>query len=185
MPAIRGVGFPWPDTRARTPRRRARPARGRSQRRSRDPRASRGSERPRCCGMPRGRPPACAIAEVEGVQAEMELPFAGIHQLCAPMLDAARGARRAAAERAPRRVGRLVGRRPGQVPRRRRRAQPACRDRRGATAPVSGGRRAVARRRLGSGARIRRAAPAGRTGGDDVLAARADHQPRARRPARS
>ena len=25
--------------------------------------------------------------EVEGVQAEMELPFAGIHQLCAPMLD--------------------------------------------------------------------------------------------------
>jgi DNA-binding CsgD family transcriptional regulator len=26
-------------------------------------------------------------AEVEGVQAEMELPFAGIHQLCAPLLD--------------------------------------------------------------------------------------------------
>jgi DNA-binding CsgD family transcriptional regulator len=27
------------------------------------------------------------IAEVEGVQAEMELPFAGLHQLCAPLLD--------------------------------------------------------------------------------------------------
>jgi DNA-binding CsgD family transcriptional regulator len=27
------------------------------------------------------------IAEVTGVQAEMELPFAGLHQLCAPMLD--------------------------------------------------------------------------------------------------
>jgi DNA-binding CsgD family transcriptional regulator len=27
------------------------------------------------------------IAEIEGVQAEMELPFAGIHRLCAPMLD--------------------------------------------------------------------------------------------------
>ena len=27
------------------------------------------------------------IVEVEGVQAEMELPFAGIHRLCAPMLD--------------------------------------------------------------------------------------------------
>jgi DNA-binding CsgD family transcriptional regulator len=27
------------------------------------------------------------IAEVEGVQAEMELPFAAIHQLCAPLLD--------------------------------------------------------------------------------------------------
>ena len=26
-------------------------------------------------------------AEIEGVQAEMELPFAGIHQLCAPLLD--------------------------------------------------------------------------------------------------
>src|SRR4029450_13740462 len=28
------------------------------------------------------------IAEVEGVQAEMELPFAAIHQLCAPLLVA-------------------------------------------------------------------------------------------------
>ena len=26
-------------------------------------------------------------AEVDGVQAEMELPFAGIHRLCAPLLD--------------------------------------------------------------------------------------------------
>src|SRR4051794_41869834 len=29
--------------------------------------------------------------EVEGVQAEMELPFAGIHQLCAPLLDGLEG----------------------------------------------------------------------------------------------
>jgi DNA-binding CsgD family transcriptional regulator len=28
------------------------------------------------------------LAEIEGVEAEMELPFAGLHQLCAPMLDA-------------------------------------------------------------------------------------------------
>src|SRR5688572_29916549 len=27
------------------------------------------------------------VAQVSGVEAEMELPFAGIHQLCAPMLD--------------------------------------------------------------------------------------------------
>jgi AAA ATPase domain len=27
------------------------------------------------------------VAQVAGVQAEMELPFAGIHQLCAPLLD--------------------------------------------------------------------------------------------------
>src|SRR3954470_23483676 len=27
------------------------------------------------------------IAQIAGVEAEMELPFAGVHQLCAPMLD--------------------------------------------------------------------------------------------------
>src|SRR5918999_4712723 len=27
------------------------------------------------------------VAQVTGVQAEMELPFSGIHQLCAPVLD--------------------------------------------------------------------------------------------------
>src|SRR4051812_17248157 len=29
----------------------------------------------------------CRVAHAAGVQAEMELPFAGLHQLCAPMLD--------------------------------------------------------------------------------------------------
>ncbi len=28
------------------------------------------------------------VAQVEGIQAEMELPFAAIHRLCVPMLDA-------------------------------------------------------------------------------------------------
>ena len=28
----------------------------------------------------------CRIAQISGVEAEMELPFAGLHQLCAPML---------------------------------------------------------------------------------------------------
>src|SRR6187551_1799781 len=27
------------------------------------------------------------VAQVAGVEAEMELPFAGVHQLCAPVLD--------------------------------------------------------------------------------------------------
>jgi hypothetical protein len=27
------------------------------------------------------------VAQVTGVEAEMELPFAGVHQLCAPLLD--------------------------------------------------------------------------------------------------
>src|SRR4051795_8587191 len=30
---------------------------------------------------------ACRVARAAGVQAEMELAFAGLHQLCAPMLD--------------------------------------------------------------------------------------------------
>src|SRR3954463_6276626 len=29
----------------------------------------------------------CRVAQAAGVQAEMELAFAGLHQLCAPMLD--------------------------------------------------------------------------------------------------
>src|SRR4051795_8601622 len=33
------------------------------------------------------RATACRVARAAGVQAEMELAFAGLHQLCAPMLD--------------------------------------------------------------------------------------------------
>jgi hypothetical protein len=33
------------------------------------------------------RAAGCRVARAAGVQAEMELPFAGLHQLCAPMLD--------------------------------------------------------------------------------------------------
>lgn len=34
-----------------------------------------------------GRASGCRVARTAGVQSEMELPFAGLHQLCAPMLD--------------------------------------------------------------------------------------------------
>ena len=34
-----------------------------------------------------GRAPGCMVARAAGVQSEMELAFAGLHQLCAPMLD--------------------------------------------------------------------------------------------------
>jgi DNA-binding CsgD family transcriptional regulator len=33
-----------------------------------------------------GHAPGCQVARASGVQSEMELPFAGLHQLCAPML---------------------------------------------------------------------------------------------------
>src|ERR1700758_405178 len=36
-----------------------------------------------------GRASGCLVARASGVQSEMELPFAGLHQLCAPMLDRA------------------------------------------------------------------------------------------------
>jgi len=35
-----------------------------------------------------GRARGCRLARVTGVQSEMELAFAGLHQLCAPMLTA-------------------------------------------------------------------------------------------------
>src|SRR6202051_536591 len=34
-----------------------------------------------------GRASGCRLARIAGVQSEMELPFAALHQLCAPMLD--------------------------------------------------------------------------------------------------
>jgi hypothetical protein len=34
-----------------------------------------------------GQPHGCRVARVTGVQSEMELAFAGLHQLCAPMLE--------------------------------------------------------------------------------------------------
>jgi hypothetical protein len=34
-----------------------------------------------------GRSPGCRVVRATGVQSEMELPFAGLHQLCAPLLE--------------------------------------------------------------------------------------------------
>src|SRR3984957_2667602 len=34
-----------------------------------------------------GRASGCLVVRAAGVQSEMELAFAGLHQLCAPMLD--------------------------------------------------------------------------------------------------
>ena len=36
-----------------------------------------------------GRASGCQVARASGVQSEMELAFAGLHQLCAPMLNRA------------------------------------------------------------------------------------------------
>ena len=87
-------------------------------------------------------------------------PFAGLHQLCAPMLDRLErlpGPQRDALGTA---FGLHAGRRAGSLPRRARRAEPARRRRRGAAAGLRRRRRAVARPRVGADARVRRAPPA-------------------------
>ena len=69
------------------------------------------------------------IAQIAGVEAEMELPFAGVHQLCAPMLGRLDDLPGAAAGRPERRVRAVVGGRAGPLPR-----GPCCAE------PVVGGR---------------------------------------------
>ena len=76
--------FPGPDSRRRS----ARPAVGRcspgSQRRSRRPWRG-GHRKDRAVAARRRQASGFRIAQIAGVEAEMELPFAGLHQLCAPM----------------------------------------------------------------------------------------------------
>ena len=74
--------------------------------------ARRASASRRCCATPRGRRPASGSRRSPGVESEMELPFAGLHQLCAPMLDRLDALPAAAAGRAARRVRPGVRRRP-------------------------------------------------------------------------
>ena len=49
------------------------------------------------------RAEGCRVLQAFGVESEMELPFAGLHQLCAPLLDRSRAA---AAARSVTRSGR-------------------------------------------------------------------------------
>ena len=48
--------------------------------------ARRASARPPCCDTCRSAADGCRIARAAGVESEMELAFAGLHALCAPML---------------------------------------------------------------------------------------------------
>ena len=118
------------------------------------------------------------VAELTGVEAEMELPFAGIHQLCATMLDRIRRAPGSATGRPERRSGTDSRGGAGAVPGRTGCAQPAGRGGGGAAAAVSRGGCAVAGRRLKPDPRPRRATGAGGVGGNRY------RHPRARRRAR-
>ena len=116
-----------------------------------------------------GRRPASASRRVAGVESEMELPFAGLHQLCAPMLDRLDALPEPQQRRAARRARAC---RPARRPTGSWSAWPrsACWPR----WPRSGRCCASSTTRSGSiaasapGARLRRAAAAGRVGGDRV-----------------
>ena len=112
----------------------------------------------------------CRIARAAGVESEMELPFAGLHALCAPMLGRLRrlpGPQRDALSTA---FGLDRGAAAGSVHGRAGGAEPARRRRRGAAADVHRRRRAVARSRVGADAGVRRAPAAGRAGRAGVRA---------------
>ena len=80
------------------------------------------------------RAAGCRVVRAAGVESEMELAFAGLHQLCAPLLDRlGPAARRRSATRSRTAFGLERGRPAGPVPRRPRRAEPARRGRRGAS----------------------------------------------------
>ena len=127
--------------------------------------------------------PGAAIARAAGVESEMELAFAGLHQLCAPLLDGLErlpGPQRDALRHGVRPERRGAA---GSLPGRPGRAEPAGRGGRGAAAGLRGRRRAVARSGLGAGARVRRAAAAGGVGRAGVRGARAERRAGAGRAA--
>ena len=106
----------------------------------------RASARPRCWSTRSRRRTGFALLRTLGVEGEMELPFAALQQLCAPILELTRASPGAPARgtRGGVRTQRRSGAEP--VPGRTGGSRPAVGGRRGAAAPVCRRRRAVARR---------------------------------------
>ena len=97
------------------------------------------------------RASGCRIARAAGVESEMELPFAGLHQLCAPMLEHLGRLPGPQGDA----LGAAFGLREGDAPDRflvgLAALTPVGRGRRGAAAGLHRRRRPVARPRLGAG----------------------------------
>jgi len=83
-----------------------------------------------------GRAADCQLARATGVQSEMELAFAALHQLCVPLLDRLEASAGSAARRAVDRVRPQRGAATGPVPGRAGRVDPAFGCGRGTTASV-------------------------------------------------
>ena len=127
------------------------------------------------------RASGCRVTRAAGVQSEMELAYAGLHQLCAGLLDRLDrlpgpqrdGLRTAIRDEWRRRTRSLPGRARG--------AEPAVCRRRGPPARLPRRRCAVARPGVGSSARVRRSPSLGGSRWPGVRGA--EPQRRARRPA--
>ena len=125
------------------------------------------------------------VASAVGIESEMELAYSGLHQLCGPMLDRLDGIPGPRARRDGDGVRAERGAGTGPVPRRPRHADPAGRARRGAAARLHRRRRALARRRLGPGARVRRPPSPRRADRDRERGALGHRRRRLRRPSRA
>ena len=97
-------------------------------------RRSRASARRPCSSSSSTEAAGCQVARAAGVESEMELAYAGLHQLCSPLPGPGRPAARPAAGRARHRVRPAVGRRAGSLPPGPGGADPALRRRRGGAA---------------------------------------------------
>ena len=142
--------------------------------------ARRASARPRCLRHLSAAAEGCRIARAAGVESEMELAFAGLHALCAPMLGRLERSADPAARRAEHGVRPERRAAAGSLPRRAGGPEPAGRRRRGAAARVHRRRRAMARPGVRADARVRGAPALGGAGGTGVRAARVRRRARAR-----
>ena len=105
------------------------------------------------------------VLRARGIESEAQLPYAGLHQLLRPLLGDIDDAAGAAGARAARRARPRGGSERRVVPRLARRAEPARGGRRAPAAAVPRRRRALARRRLGRVAGVRRQTARGRARG--------------------
>ena len=105
MSATRLPGFLGRTSERQEARRTAGERAGRARARSWSSAAKRASTRRRCLRYTARQASGFRVAQVSGVEAEMELPFSGIHQLCAADARRAQSAATSAAGRSRRRVG--------------------------------------------------------------------------------
>ena len=127
----------------------------------------------------------CRVARAAGVEAEMELAFAGLHQLCAPLLGKLPTLPPPQRDAIDTAFGLSAGDRPDPFLIGLAALSLVSEAAEEATSGVSGGRCAVARQGVGASARVRSAPPPCRIGGADLLGSRAERDARARGTSRA